>query len=413
MNIFILNQYALPSGSPGITRHGDIGRELVARGHRVTVVASDYDYLARQPGNRPRTSEHNGVQFLWLRTGGYVGNDRRRTASMLRYALSAVRAGISVRPRPDVIIGSSPNLLAPLAAAAAARLLTRPWVFEVRDFWPSALVDLGAIKRNGAVHRTLGFLERRLYQDAQAIVSIPPNGALRMEELQINPEKFTHIPNSTTWPIAPGEGMPSSLSEMVRGLADRFLIVYAGALGVTHDLGTVLGALATLGDKDPKAATKVAILFVGDGVERERTMQMAKSLSLNNVAFHPAVEKAAIRQLLDSAGAGLMHAGSSDYFKYGLSPNKLFDYFAAGKPVLIAAEHPTIVDEAKAGIRYLPGDPNALAEAIRWLVQTPAAEREAMGERGRELVRMRYSTSAITDRYERLLREVVDNHRRG
>jgi len=106
-----------------------------------------------------------------------------------------------------------------------------------------------------------------------------------------------------------------------------------------------------------------------------------------------------------------MHAGPSAYFEYGLSPNKMFDYMAAGKPVLIAAAQPTIADEANAGIRYQPGDPQALAGAIRRSVEMPEAERAAMGERGRELVRTQYSTSAVTDQYEKLLDEVVERHR--
>jgi glycosyltransferase involved in cell wall biosynthesis len=411
VNILILNQYALPSGSPGITRHGDIGREFVARGHRVTVMASDYDYLARQPGNRPHASEHDGVQFLWLRTGGYVRNDRRRTASMLRYTLSAIWAGISVRPRPDVIIGSSPHLLSPVAAAMAARLLRRPWVFEVRDFWPSSLVDLGAIKKGGVTNRILEFLERHLYQSTDAIVSVPPRGDARLGELGIRHGRFVHIPNGALQ--ADGASpLPSTLERTLGTLTNRVLIVYAGALGVAQDLRTVTAGIDLLRKQDPDLFGRVAVLFIGDGVERQRLAETAASARWGNVHLHPPIGKAAVRTLLDRADACLVPLAGADVFRFGLSPNKLFEYLAAGKPVLIAAEHPTIVDEAKAGIRYLPGDPKALAEAIRRLVETPVAEREAMGERGRELVRTRYSTSAITDRYERLLRQVVDDHRR-
>ena len=181
MRILILNQYALPAGEAGITRHGDIGAELVRRGHEVTVIASDFDYFSRQRtrrGGETNATTHDGVKFVWLRTGAYVGNDRRRMSSMVRYAMSATWAGIRQRPAPDVIIGSSPQPLAPLAADGVARLRRVPWIFEARDIWPSALVDLKAIKRGGRTHRLLERLERYSYQRANAVVSVPPLGSL-------------------------------------------------------------------------------------------------------------------------------------------------------------------------------------------------------------------------------------------
>jgi glycosyltransferase involved in cell wall biosynthesis len=107
-----------------------------------------------------------------------------------------------------------------------------------------------------------------------------------------------------------------------------------------------------------------------------------------------------------------MAAGASDYFKYGLSPNKLFDYFAASRPVLIGADEPTIADEAGAGIRYRPGDPGAFADAAVRMMELSEEERVAMGRRGRDLVEHGYSIPAVTDRYEGLLREVVARSRR-
>src|SRR6188474_3350601 len=96
MRVLILNQYALPAGEAGITRHGDLGAKLVERGHDVTVIASDYDYFTRRRTRRAETGTdaRDGVRFVWLQTGGYVGNDRRRTSSMVRYATSATWAGL-------------------------------------------------------------------------------------------------------------------------------------------------------------------------------------------------------------------------------------------------------------------------------------------------------------------------------
>lgn len=408
--VVILNQYALPAGSAGITRHGDIGSELVRRGHRVTVIASHFNYLTRRSfvdGAMP--SRHAGVQFIWLRTGAYSGNDTRRVRSMAWFSAAATWTAIRLRPRPDVIIGSSPHLLAGLSASLAARLLRRPWILEIRDFWPSALVDLGAIAPGGRLHTGLERIERYLYANANAVVTVPPHGHLRLEEVGIDAAKSIHIPNSVAWDGDSGQAPqpPSTLQEIVARPQGRFILIYVGSLGVTHDFDTFLKGVAAIKVKADDVYQRLAIVLVGDGVERERIERKTRDMGLTSVLFHSSVEKRLVPWILSRADAGLMQAGPAAYFKYGLSPNKLFDYFAAGKPVLISSEMPTIVDEANAGIRYRPGDPDAVADAVIRMVRTPPHELAEMGARGRELTRTRYSVAAVTDQYENLIQALV------
>jgi glycosyltransferase involved in cell wall biosynthesis len=416
MRVLILNQYALPAGEAGITRHGDISAELVRRGHDVTVIASDFDYFTRQRtrrGGGSKASLHDGVTFRWLRTGEYVGNDRRRVSSMARFAMAATWAGWRQGPAPDVIIGSSPQPLAPLAAHLVARLRRLPWIFEARDIWPSALVDLKAIERNGLAHRALEWLERYLYERASAVVTVPPRGSLRLEELGLDTAKVVHIPNgASTLLSAPGP-IPESLDRLLPDKAGGFVLVYAGAIGVPHGFETVVEAVRCLKETRADLYEQLTVLIVGDGVAAQSLRDSAHKHHLDRLRVHGAIPKAAMRTLLARADACLMQAAASDHFKYGFSPNKLFDYFAAAKPVLIASAAPTIVDEARAGARFAPGVPAALASAIAGIMETSDAERRAMGERGRRLVDTDYSIKSITDRYESLLVEVVTRAARG
>lgn len=420
MRIVFLNQYALPAGSAGITRHADIGAELVRRGHDVTIIASTYDYLRRRGSRRAQGVEigPDGVQFVWLDTGAYAGNDRGRTVSMVRYGQAAARATIRLDPCPDVIVGSSAHLLAGLAALVAARRLRVPWVLEVRDFWPSALVDLGAIKRGGMTHRALLRLERYLYERAARIVSVPPNGTLRLRELGLRTGTLVHVPNFSAAPASTDDAsptataMPPTLDAAFGAFAGRFILVYAGSLGQAQGWQSALEALAELGHTDARRAAAIGLILIGDGVQRAALERSITELGLDNVLIHGPIDKAAVPAALARADAGVLQLGDAGFLKYGLSPNKLFDYFAAGKPVLIASAHPTIVDEAGAGLRYEPGDPGAFTEAVTRLMELPADERRRMGERGRELVRTRYSIGAVTDTYEALLREVIAERRR-
>jgi len=411
MHIVFLNQYARPAGAAGITRHADIGAELVRRGHEVTIVASRYDYLSRTrtSDTADATVDANGVRYAWLSTGTYSGNDRGRVLSMVRYGGAAARTAMRLRPGPDVLVGSSPSLMAPLAASVAARHLGLPWVFEVRDFWPSALVDLGAIREGGPTHRVMARPERSLYRHANRIVSVPPNGALRLQELGIDPGRLVHVPNGSA-PVAGPTALPESLSRMVDELDQTFLIVYTGSLGVTHDLQTVLHGLSML-ERRQTSEQPIGMVLVGAGVDQEPLERLAQSLDLRGMRFHPPIPKTSVPAILQRSSACLMQAGAADYFKYGLSPNKLFDYFAAGKPVLIASAHPTVVDETETGIRFEPGDPSAFAAAVIRMMELPEEERRRMGERGRELIRTRFLIAAITDTYESLLEGVIAERR--
>jgi len=254
----------------------------------------------------------------------------------------------------------------------------------------------------------LELVERFAYATSARVVMVPPRGGMRVTELGIREEKVAYIPNAVDLSTPPG-ALPAGLEAILRDLHGKFVVAYTGALGVPNDLESALEGMACLQDGDGTLPQDVALLLIGGGVHLDALKKRAKDLKVANVFFHDPIEKTAVRTVLARSDAGLMQAAASDHFKYGFSANKLFDYFAAGKPVLISSVYPTIVEEAGAGVRFDPGDPAAWANAVANLTRMPPAERGAMGERGRELVRSRYSIRAITDTYERLLHEVIDS----
>lgn len=410
MRLLILNQHALPRGSAGGTRHGELAAELVKRGHDVTVVASGFDYLTRRfdrsgPGGR-YAELIDGVTFIWLRTGRYRKNDAQRAKSMVRYLVAATREGFRTA-RPDVVIGSSPNLLAGVAAALVSRSRAVPFVFEARDFWPSALVDLGALRRDSLAHRALLLVERWLYRSAAQIVSVPPEGWRRIAETGEDPAKVVHIPNIASAEVAPPVPLSPELTRLLEESNGRFVVAHTGAQGVLNGLDDVVSAATLLRVRRPDLYKKVLFLLVGDGQMRSTLESRVRAEHIENVAFVDTVPKGAVPQLLSQVDVGLVNTARADYFRYGLSPNKLFDYFAAGRPVLISAEGPTIVDQRGAGIRFRPGNPESLAEAIESMTALSDSDREDMGQRGHALVRERYALNHLVDAYEDLLLSVV------
>ena len=408
MHLLIVNQYGLPAGVPGITRHGDLGRELVRRGHRVTVIASRFNYLTRDAGAGDAVEDRDGVTFRWLRTGSYTSNDRRRVRSMVDFTLRATAAGLRLRPAPDVVIGSSPHLLAGAAALALSYRYRVPFLFEVRDLWPSVLVDLGAIRTGGLAHRALTGLEAMLYRGARHIITVPPHADDRVVEVGGDRAKCVHIPNATTLETAAGSPLPASLEAILSAEAGRFVVMYTGAHGVSNGLDTVIRAASHLRSNDPDTYDRVAFVLVGGGTERERLMAAARAAGHEHLHFHPSIEKPAIPTALGRADALLVNFADAPVYRYGLSPNKLFDYMAAGRPILLSTRlTDTAVDAHGTGMTFEPGSGASLGDAIRSLALRPQAELNAMGECGRRAVLEHFTIEATATQLEQLLRDVV------
>ena len=414
MHVLIVNQYALPAGAAGITRHGDLGVELVRRGHDVTVLASGFNYLTRARGKRRSGHEViGGVDFRWFDTGSYLENDSRRVRSMAVFALRAILAGVALGRRPDVVIGSSPQLLAGIAAWVIARRHRRPFIFEVRDPWPSALVDLGAMRAGGLKHRLLERIERFLYRHADRIITVMEHADDRVKEVGEDATKCVHIPNASTVQT-PGEALPESLARLLDHESDgRDIVMYTGAHGVSNGLGDVLDAMSALRLSEPEAYDRLAVVFVGAGPAKASLQTRAAREGHEHVTFHDPVPKSILFSAMRRADFLLVHFARADFKRYGMSANKLFDAMAAARPVLLATPlTDTPVDTVRCGLRYAPGEPEALADALGVAVRMPHEQRREMGVRGRREMRRRYSLDVTGKQLEHLALEVAAEHRR-
>lgn len=411
MHLVIINQYGLPAGASGITRHGDLGAALVRQGHDVTVIASRFNYLTRADHDdlRAASSVHDGVRFMWLDTGSYRANDGHRIRSMVAFSLRATWTAVRLRQRPDVVMGSSPHLLAGLVGALVARRFRVPFLLEVRDLWPTALVDLGAVRVGGLVHRALESVERVCYRAAERIVIVPPHADRRVREMGTDPGRCIHIPNAWARTMdGPAEPLPAALEAIMARNAGREIVMYTGAQGVSNGLGLVLEAMDLLRDENPATYARLAVVLIGDGGQHDSLVAAAATRGHAHLAFHPPIAKSAIPSALARASVLLVSFADAAVYGYGLSPNKLFDYLAAGRPVLLASRlDDTPVAEADAGRTYDPGSARSLAVALADLVARSPEERAAMGRRGQALVRDRYSIDVTGRQLCDLLRTVA------
>lgn len=411
MIVWIFNNYAVTPNLPGVTRHYDFAKELAKKGHKVTVFASSFHHRIRKEtkeyGNKNAIIENFGhVRFVWLKTcPHYSENDWRRIVNMLSYA---IRAYIVVKnanlEKPDVVIGSSVHLFAVYAAYLLSRRFKVPFVMEVGDLWPQTLIDMGIPAWNPFVV-LLGTLERFLYRKAERIIILLPKANEYIESLGIPSDKIVWIPNGVDLERFDADSMKSFKKN--NNSPYNFTIAYTGAIGRANNLDVVIEAADIL----QKDYSDIKFLFVGDGAEKPRLLRVVKNKSLNNVEFREPVPKDKIAGILSQSDALLFNLQIAPVFKYGISPNKLFDYLAAGKPIIFSCNSTNNpVDDAGAGITVSPANPREIADAVARLYKMPGEEKKKMGLNGRRYVEEHHSTKTLAEVLEKTLKQAIDSH---
>lgn len=401
-----VNHFAVTPGEGGTTRHFELGRELVRDGWRVTLCASDFTYQGRRYTRRggedarsPIRETLDGVELAWLWAAAYERNDWRRIWNWLSFGRSLLRWGRDA-DRPDVVVGSSPSLFAALAAHRLARRWRVPFVLEVRDLWPESLRAVGA--RRGPGYIALAALARYLYRRADRIVVLARGTGDHLQRLGVPAARIHFVPNGVDI---------TAFEDLHRPARDGALtFAYTGAHGPANGLDLVLDAAERLRDD-----RRIRFLLVGDGPARETLMSSAKRRGLDNVEFRAAVPKGAIPEVLAEADAGLMILRDAALFAYGVSPNKLFDYFAAGLPVVcnVPGEVAELVRDAGAGELAPGGSAAALADAVQRIADLGPERRRAMGRSAREWVGRERSRPVLAERLETVLRPLVGRSAAG
>ncbi len=405
MNIWLVNHFALPPTGSGPNRHHALALRLAERGHDVTVVASGFEHYSRRGrmgrGSPVQVEVAGGVRYVWIRTPPYegmVGRMRNIATFALRLAWHGPRLPA---PAPDVILGSSPHLLTPLGAFVVARRLGVPFVLEVRDIWPQSLVDLlGMSSRNPLVVALRG-LESYLYGHADQVVTVLPAATDYLVGRGASRGRVSWIPNGVDLSTVPDPADPPDGPPMVA--------MYAGTLGLVNGLDLVLDSARLLLDRGV-GADEILIRLVGPGPARDRLEQRVAEEGLDNVRIEGPVPKEQVHDLLADAHAFLMVLDDSPVFRYGVSPNKLFDYFAAARPVLFAVR--TVVnpvEDARAGVTVHPGDPVSMADGLEELAAMTPADRRLLGERGAAFVRDSHDYDVLAGQLEAVLTGVVSS----
>lgn len=412
MHVLLVHQLFATGSEAGGTRHWELASRLAAAGDRVTVVAGASNYMSGAPAagaNSPASvgsasasdaEAPSGLAVVRPWTPAFAAGLRSsfagRVAGFVAFAASSFFAGLRVRG-VDVVWGTTPPIFQAPSAWLLARLKGAPFVLEVRDLWPEFAVALGVLRNRMAV-RTAKAVERFLYRRADVVVVNSPGfeDHVRAEGARA----VALVANGADpVPFQRADGERRAWRRRL-GWEGRFVVLYAGAHGVPNDLEVVLNAAAGADGGDELFA------FAGAGRDSDRLRRLACERRLENVRFLGPRPKSEMPGLLAAADACVAILKPLPLFATTY-PNKVFDYMAAGRPVLLAIDGVVrkVVEEAGAGVFVPPGDSTALLDAVRAYRRDPERARRE-GEAGRAAVTARFHRDAQAKRLGTVLRDV-------
>ena len=413
MNIWILNNYNMLPEQGGLVRHYNFAKCLAEKRHHVSVFVGSHphntDLQMIQDRSAWKIGQKTPFRWVYVRTLNYAGSRLKQILSMFQFFRNGKMAALAFfnqGERPDIILGSSAH---PLAAVLAIRLAKRfrcKSIAEVRDLWPESIVAYGIAGPHNPAVLALRRLEKWIYKKADALVftmegaydyiveqgwdkDIPRskvhyiNNGVDLEQFDYNTEHF-HVDD-------PDLDDPNT-----------FKVVYTGSIRKVNNLGLLLDAAKCVNDP------RVKFLIWGDGDEREALERRVRDEGLTNVVFKGRVEKKYIPSIVSRANLNFAHNSFTYLFNYGISFNKLFDYFAAGQPILcdFPCRYNSVIIYG-AGMEVRDTRPQEIAAVIGQLAELPAEQRRLMGANARRAAED-YDFKRLTDKLMAVIESIPE-----
>jgi len=343
-------------------------------GHRVTVITSAPNFPQGRVydgySNRwHQVEEMSGIRVVRVKTfiapNSGVG---RRTLDFASYMVTAFITSI-FEDAPDVVVSTSPQILAAVAGVASAAVKGRPHVFELGDLWPASIAELGAINTG---LRALEKLELTLYARSAAVVSLTRAFKDNLMARGVHADKIAVVMNGaelSRW--QPGTKDISIQKSL--GLEGKTVFSYMGTQGLAHGLENVLHAADLLRGRDD-----IRFVFVGTGAAHAGLIEEAERRQLGNVLFVPPQPKSAIANYWKLSDVAMVHLKGIPVMRTVI-PSKTFEAMCFGLPILLVApsgEITRLVKQTGSGVVVEPANPAALAAAVTHLADDRALRAE-------------------------------------
>ena len=400
-HILLIHQSFVPPTQGGGTRHFELAKYLVEFGYKVTIIASDTNYLSGTW--KPRRHEVlDGINVIYAPTYKNLHKSIfHRAIACLSFALSSFYYGLKTK-NVDLIWGTSPPLFQSLTCLLLSFIKRTPFIFEVRDLWIDFAKQLGVVK-SPFLYYPCKLLEILLYKLSTKVMVNSP-GFIPFISKLISEDKIALIPNGVSSddfeiidPIIVDKLKHTHIKE------NNFNVMYTGNLGVANDIETILDTAESL-----KNEKDVQFYFIGGGLKATYFREYVKDNCLYNVSFLPSIPKTDMPALLSLASVCVATLKDIPLFAT-VYPNKVFDYMAAGKPTILAIDGAIkeVVEKASGGIVVAPGSSSQLKEALL-TYRANKSLREMHGNNAKRYVLQYFDRKRLAKELESLVQKVCN-----
>jgi len=396
LKILYFHQHFVTPKGAGAIRSYAMARKLIEQGHSVTMVCgSNTTGITGLEGpftKGRRRGAVDGIDVIELDLA-YSNNDGflKRFWTFISFALRSI--WIALTEKYDLVFATTTPLTAGIPGIFARWIRRKPFVFEVRDLWPELPREMGVIK-NPLVLWAMGVLEWLSYRSAHRLVGLSPGIVEGIKKRGVPAGRIAMVPNGCDLDIftdSAAPWRPGGVSE------SDLLAVFAGTHGMANGLDAVLDAARVLKER---GRIDIKFLLIGNGKLKPALMERAEREALDNVIFHDPVRKSELAGLMQATDVGMQILANVPAFYYGTSPNKFFDYIAAGVPVL--NNYPgwlaEMIEREQCGYAVPPANSAAFADAL----ELAAAERDhlsVMGKKAKALAQREFDRDKMANEW--------------
>lgn len=401
--VWIVNQYASTPEYGYAGRHYYLGRELAKLGYKVYLITSAAHHLLRKKpffNSQFHFEKEGGFTVVWVKMPEYSeAHSKTRALGWLLFPWRIRKLVKVIKDSPNVIVCSSPSLLSFPGAKKLAKKSKARLMFEVRDIWPLTLTEIGGRSPTHPFIRLMQWVEDRAYLDSERVISNLKNSVDHMVSRGMDRRKFAWVPNG--YSLDEVNQKAELNSEACRQLpAGKFLVGYTGAIGTANALDTLICAAERVKDH-----SGIAFVLVGAGKEKSTLQYLVSRKQLKNIYFVDPIPKVEIQAMLAKFDVCYIGLTKDPLFRFGVSPNKLFDYLYSGKPIIYAIDSGDYkpVEESGAGLQVPAQDAEKLADAVLSFYEMSPAQRENMGRKGHELAKDQYEYGQLARQFRDIL----------
>lgn len=411
MRILVFGTLYEPDLGPSAPLFTSLCKELAYSGHQVTVVAPVPHYPSGRVNQTFRgkllwNSVEDGIKVIRIALPSV--NRNKLPLRLLQYICYQLGAAWAIiRQHYDVVLACSSSLSAWLPFAVSVVIRRKPAIYSVQDLYPNIGITLG-IFRNKLLIAAISALEKFCFKNAAIVQTISESFSPGLRDLGVPDSKIALVYNWIDTEFIHPLPRSNEFSKE-HALEGRFVILYAGNIGPSQGLESVLDAAHEL-----RKEKDILFVLVGDGSKKRSLMLEAERGSLNNILFLPFQPRYRLPEVMASGNVALVPLRKG--VEKGSLPSKLFTAMASGRPVLACVEEDSeiwrLVKNANAGIHVPPEDAVKLCAAILTL-KRDAKVCEQMGQSARLWAEQNHSPKVARRKFEELFSIAIQKNLRN